>query len=72
MGTALEKFRMGRDQAAVERDPGVEHVLIEGGEALSLELDAMAEQREFLELQVFLLLEQKREPQPDPEREQEA
>ena len=57
---------MARDQAAVERDPGVEHVLIEGGEALSLGLDAVAKQRKFIELEVFLLLEHEHEPQPDP------
>jgi hypothetical protein len=54
---ALEEFGMACDQSAVERDPGVEHVLIEGGEALSLGLDAVAKQRKFIELEVFLLLE---------------
>ena len=63
---------MAGDQTAVERDPGVEHVLIEGGEALPFRLDAVAEQRKFLELEVFLLLEQEPEPQPDPQRERQA
>ncbi len=63
---------MACHQSAVERDPGVEHVLIEGGEAFSLGLDAITKQREFSELKIFLLLEHEHEPQPDPEREREA
>ncbi len=63
---------MARDQAPIEGDPGVEHVLIEGCEAFALRLHAVAEQGKFLELQVLLLLEKKGEPEPDPEGERQA
>ena len=55
-------------QIAVERDSGIEHVLVEGREPLALRLHAVGEQRELLELQVLLLLEQKRQSQSHPER----
>ena len=64
---SLEQLRMLGDEIAVERNADVEHMLVEGGEALALRLRAVAEEGEILKGQVFLLLEQQGEPQPDPQ-----
>ena len=49
---------MGADQIAVERRSDVDHVLVERREALALRLRADRKDRDPLEAEVFLLLEQ--------------
>ena len=63
---------MGADQIAVERRSDVDHVLVERREALALRFRAERKDRDPLEAEVFLLLEQERQAKPEPERGRKA
>ena len=69
---SVDELGMGADQIAVERRSDVDHVLVERREALALRLRADRKDRDPLEAEVFLLLEQERQAKPEPERGRKA